>query len=67
MMLALIAIAERPPSERAAWRALFDHYVFRPEGHPLVHLPEEQHGILGPVRSNYGRIRAMVMQILRSG
>jgi len=67
MMLAMIAIAERPPAERAAWRAFFDHYVFRPEGHPLAHLPEDRHGILGPLRQNYGRIRAMVMQILRGG
>jgi hypothetical protein len=68
MMLALIAIAERPEPERAAWRAFFDHYVFRPHGHPLAHLPEEKHGILGPLaRGNYGRIRAMVMQLLRGG
>ncbi|HEU4960505.1 MAG TPA: cupin-like domain-containing protein [Sphingomonas sp.] len=66
MMLAMIAIAERPPSERAAWRAFFDHYVFRPHGHPLAHLPEEHHGVLGPLdKGNYGRIRAMVMQLLR--
>ncbi|WP_287461018.1 cupin-like domain-containing protein [Sphingomonas sp.] len=68
MMLAMIAIAERPPAERAAWRALFDHYVFRPDGHPLRHIPEERHGILGPLAvGNYGRIRAMVMQMLRGG
>lgn len=68
MMLAMIAIAERPPAERAAWRAFFDHYVFRPKGHPLAHLPESQHGILGPLQpSNYGRIRAFVMQMLRGG
>jgi hypothetical protein len=68
MMLAMIAIAERPPEERAAWRAFFDHYVFRPHGHPLAHLPEERHGILGPLaRGNYGRIRAAVMQVLRGG
>jgi hypothetical protein len=67
MMLAMIAIAERPPAERAAWRAFFDHYVFRPDGHPLAHLPEDRHGILGPLRVNYGRIRATVMQILRGG
>lgn len=67
MMLAMIAIAERPVAERAAWRAFFDHYVFRPDGHPLAHLPEERHGILGPLQTNYGRIRAMVMQILRGG
>jgi hypothetical protein len=67
MMLAMIAIAERPEAERAAWRAYFDHYVFRGEGHPLAHLPAERHGILGPLRDNYGRIRALVMQRLRGG
>jgi hypothetical protein len=66
MMLAMIAIAERPLGERKAWRAFFDHYVFRPEGHPLAHLPAEKHGILGPLKQNYGRIRAKVMQTLRS-
>jgi hypothetical protein len=66
MMLAMIAIAERPERERAAWRAFFDHYVFRPEGHPLAHLPPEKHGILGPLaEGNYGRLRAMIMQRLR--
>jgi len=67
MMLAMIAIAERPEAERAAWRAFFDHYVFRTRGHPLAHVPAEKHGILGPLRDNYGRIRAMVMQLLRGG
>lgn len=67
MLLAMITIAERPEAERKAWRAFFDHYVFRLEGHPLAHLPEEQHGTLGPLgRGNYGRIRARVMQALRN-
>lgn len=67
MMLAMIALAERPPAERAAWQAFFEHYVFRPDGHPLRHLPEGQHGILGPIdRERYAQIRAMVMKQLRS-
>ena len=66
MMLAMIAIAERPPAERQAWRAFFDHYVFRPEGHPLSHLPPSRHGVLGPLADgNYGKIRASVMRMLR--
>jgi hypothetical protein len=66
MMLAMIAIAERPPEERMAWRAFFDHYVFREKGHPLAHLPEERHGLLGPLsKGPYARIRAMVMRALR--
>lgn len=68
MLLAMIAIAERPPAERAAWRAWFDHYVFRPDGHPLAFLEPAQHGILGPLREgNYGRIRAAAMRLLRLG
>jgi hypothetical protein len=67
MMLAMIAIAERPARERAAWRAFFDHYVFRTRGHPLAHLPPEKHGVLGPLKQNYGKIRALVMQTLRGG
>lgn len=66
LLLAMIAVAERPAGERRAWAAFFDHYAFRPDGHPLRHLPEERHGILGPLRpKNYGAIRAHVMRTLR--
>jgi hypothetical protein len=66
MLLAMIAIAERPAPERAAWRAFFDHYVFRPKGHPLAHLPESKHGMLGPLAGGgYGRIRSHIMRLLR--
>jgi hypothetical protein len=67
LLLSMIAIAERPPAERRAWKAFFDHYVFREAGHPLAHLPAEKHGILGPLKpDNYGRIRARIMHLLRS-
>ncbi len=66
LMLAMIAIAERPEKERQAWRAFFDHYVFRPDGHPLAHLPAEQHGVLGPMKDNYGKLRTRIMHLLRS-
>ena len=65
MLLAMAAIAERPAAERAAWRAFFDHYVFRPSGHPLAHLPAKHHGLLGT--SATGRLRAIAMRILRGG
>lgn len=65
MMLAMIAIGERPPKEREAWKAFFDHYVFRTNGHPLAHLPPHLHGLLGPLKQNYGKIRARIMQALR--
>ncbi|MFL6617452.1 MAG: cupin-like domain-containing protein [Povalibacter sp.] len=66
LLLSMITLCERPEPERQAWRAFFDHYVFRTNGHPLAHLPPAQHGILGPLQpSNYGRIRARIMQLLR--
>ncbi|KTF69667.1 cupin-like domain-containing protein [Sphingomonas sp. HT-1] len=67
MLLAMTTLAERPAAERAAWRAYFDHYAFRLDGHPLAHLPPERHGILASSRENLGRIRAFVMQALRGG
>jgi hypothetical protein len=68
LLLSMITIAERPAEERRAWKALFDHYVFRGDGHPLAHLPAELHGLLGPLKpDNYGKIRARVMHLLRGG
>jgi hypothetical protein len=68
LLLSMITIAERPPEERKAWKAFFDHYVFRTNGHPLAHLPPDRHGLLGPLKpSNYGKLRARVMHLLRGG
>jgi len=67
MLLSMIAISERPAAERSNWKALFDHYVFREHGHPLAHLPERHHGLLGPLKENYGKIRARVMYLMRGG
>jgi cupin-like protein len=65
LLLSMIAIAERPAAERRAWQAWFDHYVFRSKGHPLAHLPPEQHGLLGPLKDNYAKIRARVMHLMK--
>lgn len=68
LLLAMIALCERPEPERRAWRALFDHYVFRMNGHPLAHLPPERHGLLGPLKAgNYGKLRARILNLLRGG
>lgn len=66
LLFSMITIAERPAQERQAWKSFFDHYVFRSAGHPLTHLPPERHGLLGPLKpTNYGKIRARIMQLLR--
>jgi Cupin-like domain len=66
LLLSMITIAERPVAERQAWQAFFDHYVFRTKGHPLAHLPPEQHGLLGPLKpDNYSKIRARILHMFR--
>jgi hypothetical protein len=44
---AVITMKNLPPKELAAWRTLFDHYVFEENGDPAEHLPEQARGILG--------------------
>jgi Cupin-like domain len=66
LLLSMITIAERPAAERQAWKAFFDHYAFRSNGHPLAHLPPEKHGLLGPLKpDNYSKLRARILHLLR--
>jgi hypothetical protein len=44
----LLTISHLPERERRAWRAVFDHFVFRVDSDPVGHIPEEARGILGP-------------------
>jgi hypothetical protein len=46
LLHALLAFRELPARERAAWKTLFDHYVFAPAD-PAEHLPPQRRGILG--------------------
>lgn len=42
---ALMTMAGLPANEKAAWRAMFEHYLFSDD--PAAHLPEAARGILG--------------------
>jgi hypothetical protein len=44
---AVVTMKYLPPNELAAWRVLFDHYIFGANGDPVEHLPERARGILG--------------------
>ncbi|MEO8365024.1 MAG: cupin-like domain-containing protein [Pseudoxanthomonas sp.] len=46
LMHAILTLKALPPAERAAWKSLFDHYVFNLED-PAVHIPPSRRGILG--------------------
>ncbi|RAK52161.1 cupin-like domain-containing protein [Phenylobacterium deserti] len=45
---AIWTIGNLPPERREAWRAFFEHYVFRADGDPAAHLPPTRRGVLGP-------------------
>jgi hypothetical protein len=42
-----LTLRHLPENQRAAWRAVFDHYVFQTEADPVAHLPPERRGALG--------------------
>jgi hypothetical protein len=63
MVHGLLAIAELPQARRAAWRAMFDHYVFRTGGDPAGHLPAGSRGVLGAATPEQRRrMKAFLMQ-----
>jgi hypothetical protein len=44
---AILNLRPLAPATRAAWRSLFDQYVFGPQAGVTDHIPEHRHGILG--------------------
>jgi hypothetical protein len=44
---AVITMRDLPPNEMAAWRNMFNHYIFGDNGDPVAHLPQNARGILG--------------------
>lgn len=62
LLHALWALRDRPDAEKAAWRALFDYYVFGPAGRAGAHLPEPARGVLAPIDEAMTRqLRAMLL------
>lgn len=49
LLHALLSLRDRPEQEKAAWRAVFDYYVFGPSDRAGSHLPEAARGNLGPM------------------
>ena len=49
MLHGMLSLRSLPPNQRAAWRAMFDHYVFQTGDDPAAHITPDVFGILGPV------------------
>lgn len=47
LLHAVMALRDLPEDQRAVWRGIFDHYVFRTGGDPMAHLAPEHRGMLG--------------------
>ena len=62
LLHALLSLRGRPESEKRAWRAMFDYYIFGPSDLPRAHLPEPARGNLAPLDEvKARRLRAMIL------
>lgn len=62
---ALMAMAPLCDRQRAAWKAVFDHLVFRVDGDPVAHIPPEVRGMLGTLTPDLrDRMRSMIRHSL---
>lgn len=43
----LLNMNELAPEQKAAWRAIFDHYVFDTSNDPAAHIAKHRRGVLG--------------------
>jgi hypothetical protein len=63
MILAMLNLRSMPAATRAAWRALFDYYVFGDGPDPGAHIPPQRRGILGKLSADdIERLRAQLAQ-----
>ena len=62
----LLSLRDRPADEKAAWKALFDYYVFGDPEVPRAHLPAHAQGPLAPIDDTIARrLRALVTRKLQ--
>lgn len=65
---AVMTVRGLPPAQRAAWRNMFEHYVFDDKDDPAAHLPMASRGVLGAMTPALAkRIRDFLMAGLRRG
>jgi len=61
----VITMKNLPDNELAAWRILFDHYIFGDNGDPIGHLPEQARGILGKrTPALVARVKRLLIDVL---
>lgn len=58
---ALLSLRDLPAEQKAAWKAIFDYYIFKTSGDPVAHLPEAARGSYGELTPE--RIQALKDQL----
>jgi hypothetical protein len=65
LLMGLLNVRSMPAATRAAWRALFEHYVFGDPTAAHEHIPRERRGLLGPLSAaDVERLRTQFAQRL---
>lgn len=64
MYHALLNISALPDKEKAAWKAMFEHYVFNEDEEAFAHIPTSQKGVLDNSDMSARRIRSMLLNKL---
>ncbi|MFZ1906607.1 MAG: cupin-like domain-containing protein [Steroidobacteraceae bacterium] len=67
LLAAIVNLRSLPEPARAAWRALFEHYVFGEPGAVTGHIPAHRHGLLGELpAADAERLRAQLAERLKT-
>lgn len=62
---AVLSIRDLPPEQRAAWKMIFDHYIFDYDKEDFAHIPEQAQGAIGDLTDDNARkIRARLLNQL---
>lgn len=65
LLHALLSLRDRPETEKRAWRAVFDYYVFGDADEAGSHLPQHARGVLGGLDDMKARrLRAQILNRL---
>jgi hypothetical protein len=65
LLHALLGLRGLPAAQRAAWRGILEHYVFRDDDGAVAHIPEGRRGVLGRLDEDRAReLRARLLSQL---
>lgn len=66
LLHSMLNLRHLSPEQKAAWRAIYDHYVFNPQDDAGAHLPAHARGVLGPITPALAeQVRAFLLKQLQ--